>query len=451
MIRKLCLGLVFGLAVFFGSSEPGLASTSLTVNCATAGVGGCSIVPASTPFIDENDWFPGSFLSPEPYFAITNSVGANGYTAVEAVNYTELNNLGAKIVFELHRDSAIGPMVYGGVVPVSATAPDGLVTLQTFRDDGYFTIDAINNGQTKTYYATAYMIDNADNSYQASQVRFDLNLGIEYLPIPPTSASNTPSDGDPAPKCDTPDMFSSAPSGCRIVSSGPNTITLAWDSLASANAYAIFFTRDDGEQYSALPSYVGGATQYTIRNLAGGRTYSYQILGYGGSGNLCSSPRCSVSSTASGGEVTGRPIGEGGQVLGETTEASPSASPTVSPSPTGEVLGSETCTNWALYIPWILLLAQLVLILGCEYYYRKDEGWTKHYLAVGVTLLSIFIFYLVRQCDCAAGGWLAWLCQWYWLVSVILTLLLKLFSYAFLEDIAKEPEKKKPTLDLEKK
>ena len=151
--------------------------------------------------------------------------------------------------------------------------------------------------------------------------------------------------------------------------------------------------------------------------------------------------------------MTGRPIGEGGQVLGETTDEAPSPSPEASPSPSPAVLGETAeCASWRFYIPWILLVAQFFLILGSEYYFRKDEGWTKHYLAVGMTLLSIFLFYLLRVCDCYVGGsWLAWLCKWYWLVSVLLTVLLKLFSYAFLEDIEKEEDKKKPELKIEKK
>lgn len=152
------------------------------------------------------------------------------------------------------------------------------------------------------------------------------------------------------------------------------------------------------------------------------------------------------SGTASSGNVPGpfiasRPLGQGGQVLGVSTEVTPSPSPSPSASPNPSVAGqvqgasTEICTNWRLYIPWILLIVQFLFIFFFDYRMRDDSRPTKHILAVLATAVSIIIFYLLRECNCYGDwSWLAWLCRWYWVVAIILTLLIKGFSYAFLDE-----------------
>jgi hypothetical protein len=95
-----------------------------------------------------------------------------------------------------------------------------------------------------------------------------------------------------------------------------------------------------------------------------------------------------------------------------------------------------------MYVPWVLLVAQALVIAALEYYFRKDQGYTKYFLVAGTTLVSIFLFYLLRSCPCYESGslWiLVWLCKWYWVVALVLTLVLRLFSYAFFEEVEEKP------------
>ncbi len=437
-IKSLIISLLFLLTLV--AVPPVFAGTDLTIVCPNTGT--CSISPTSTPLFNEVGWVPGSTVT--QYIKMTNNTSQNGYSAIQVLNYEELKNLGEIVQIDIREGSPVGPVLYGGV------------TLHQFRDDGYFTFDAITAGQTVDYFLTAVMPYSAGNEYQAARVEFDLKMGLELVPIPPTSGGGDGGGGSVAgtstsiaspPRCDA-----SAPTtapNVTITNVGTNTVSLSWTPVSPVTHYGITFTRtSDGAQYGSTN--IGNVTSYTVTNLSGGANYTFQVFGV----NDCAPGP--LSNNAATGIVPGpfiasRPTGPGGEVLGVTT-ASPT--PAASPGTQGEVKGAETaasCVQWRLYIPWILLIMQFFFILASEYYFRKDHRWTKHYLAIGITLASIFIFYLIRECQCYAGqSFLAWLCKWYWLVALLLTGLVKAVSYAFIEEV-QDKESKPPTPKLTEK
>jgi len=443
MIKKILSTIFLSTALLIAIAKPVQAGTDLVVNCPSTG--SCSIAPPSTPLYDEAGWVPGSSVI--QYVAVTNSAGVDGFTAFEVTNYDELLSLGGVIDIDIYRCTGVASdpatscsLLYGGF------------NLHGFRDKGYFTIDSINNGQTYYYYFSAYMQETAGNEYQSSSVIFDLNAGLELEPIPPEindgetgSVAGTSAPGPASPPVCHDEAPSSAPV-LTLVSIGTNTVSLTWTPVSPVSHYAIVFTRDsDGEQYGSTN--IGNTTSYTVTNLSGGDSYTFEVFGVNG---CAPGPRSNSIGTGRvpGAFIAGRPLGPGGEVLGVDTEEEGELSPTPEPTEkvaeeTGTVLGdiTEACAPGKLYIPWILLIAQLLIILGSEYKFRKDEGKTKHYIAAGVTLLSIGLFYWLRECQCyGQGSWLVWLCKWYWIVSIVLTALLKVFSYAFIEEIS---EKKK--------
>jgi hypothetical protein len=435
MLKKILLSLVLGIAAVFAHAGIALAGTDLSVNCPA--IGTCSITPASTPLFNESGWIPGSTVTQK--LSITNSSSQSGYAAIQAANYIETLNLGQVVSLQIRQGSPLGTLVYS------------VSSLQTFKNDGYFTIAPISAGQTLDFYFIATMSPAAGNEYQGSMVKFDLLAGLEIAPIAPPSGGGTGTGSvagatSPAqpPVCS--DTAPSSAPNVTITSSGANTVSLSWTAVSPVTHYALFFTRNsDGAQYGA--SDIGNVTSYTITQLSGGgASYTFQVMGVNG---CAPGPRSNsaVTRAITGAVLAGRPVGPGGQVLGVTTEVSPTPSPSPIPSPTpGQVAGvsTEMCTNWRQYIPWILLLIQFGAVLFFEYRYRHDSGATKHILAIVITVISIVLFYLLRECNCT-GNWnlLAWLCKWYWLVSIILTILLKAFSYAFLDESV-EKEAKPP-------
>jgi hypothetical protein len=432
MIKKIALFLLSFFALVTFTTTQIFAGTDLSVNCTA--IGSCSISPANTPLYNEGGWLPGASVTQR--LRITNSATQNGYSAIQVQNYTETKNVGQVISIEVHKGTPSGPIIYAAN------------SLQTFRNDGYFTLEPLFSGQTQDYYFISTMYLTAANQYQGSMVKFDLRTGLELTSTPPPSGGGGGGDngggssgGGTPPTC-TANPPSSAPV-VSITNIGTNTVTLSWSPVSPVTHYALVFIRNsDGAQYGA-PN-IGNVTTYTINQISGGANYTFQVFGV----NDCApGPRSnsSRSRVIPGPFLGGRPVGQGEEVLGVSTEPSATPSATPSPSPTtaaGQVLGETTCIDWYRYIPWILLVVQALFILFWEWRLKDDDHPTKHLIALITTIVSIVIFYLVRHCDCyGEWSWLAWLCKWYWLVSIILTLLIKGFSYAFLDESS---DKEKP-------
>jgi hypothetical protein len=436
ILGRLISFFVVALFAAFGVTTTVQAGTDLITSCPA--IGACTISPPGTPLFDESGWVPGSSVAQK--ITITNSSSQTGFAGIEVQNYSEILNLGQVIAIEIRRGSPAGSVIYSAA------------NLHIFRDDGYFTIDTLTSGQTQDYYFMATMSPAAGNEYQGGQVRFDLKAGLEITPIVPPSGGGNGSGGSVAgtstaqpPVCND-QAPSSAPS-VTITNVGTNTVSLSWTAVSPVTHYGIFFTRNsDGAQYGA-PN-IGNVTTYTITNLSGGANYSFQVFGVNG---CAPGPR---SGAAASGQVPGpfiatRPVGGGGEVLGETTASpTPTPTPSASPSVLGQIAGTTTeiCASWKRYVPWILLVVQFIIIFGVEYRYRYSTSLNKHIFAVLVTALSIFLFYWLRECPCyGEWNWLAWLCKWYWIVAIVLTLLVKGFSYAFLDESSEMRDKpKKP-------
>lgn len=417
------------------SVTPAWAGTNLTVNCGSGG--SCSISPASTPLFNEGGWLPGTHQT--QYLRITNNSGTNAWVAIDAESYSETNAVGQVISLEIRRGSASGPVIYS--VP----------NLHVFNADGYFTFDTLSTGQTTDYFVTASMLPSAGNQYQNSQVGFDLRLGLELTSQPPTSGGGDGGGGEvsgtsaaSAPVC-TATPPSPAPA-LSVVTTGDNTVSLSWTAVSPVTHYALAFTSSGGAQYGS-PN-VGNVTTYTVSNLSGGDTYTFEVFGV----NDCApGPRSSQTSpTVSGPVVTGNPVGPGGEVLGVEEGSEGTTEAGEENGRLGEVAGtlSEACAQWGFYLPWILLVVQLLVILLAETYFRHSHAWTKHFVTIGVTLVSIALFYWLRTCDCyAARSFLSWLCQWYWVVALLVAGLGRGISYAFIEDSdAKEWERQLKTM-----
>lgn len=115
-----------------------------------------------------------------------------------------------------------------------------------------------------------------------------------------------------------------------------------------------------------------------------------------------------------------------GDAAAETPEESPEEIPEETRPETegandtsGEVRGTATCSVAKINLLWILLAIQLGGLLMIEGHF-KDKDKTLKY-GVGLTALTTLIFYIFRDCACYEEASLAaFLCQWYWLVALIL-------------------------------
>ncbi len=452
MKKKISLAILYSVLAFFGFYTEVQAVRDLKVACPSTGT--CTITaPSSAPYqvFDATDVFYPGADPVSQYVQVSNTSSQNGYVAFEVDNY-EQSSGGRTVPTDFDFGDSIDINIYRGSVD-PANLVYGGVTLSEFRDDGYFTIDTSSAGQTTQYFLVAEMKPTmgspvVDNYYQGGRSEFDLRVGLELQALPPSSGGGDGSGGTVAgtstaqpPTCEA-DAPSSAPS-LSITNVGTNTVSLSWTAVSPVTHYALVFTRvSDGEQYGSTN--IGNVTSYTVTNLSGGDSYTFEVFGV----NDCApGPRSGGISTGNvpGPFIAGRPTGPGGEVLGVTDEEA-SPTPEATESTGGEVAGAtdEICGVSKLYIPWILLIAQLIFLLVTEYFFKADKKWTKYYIATGITLASIVIFYLIRECQCYdSWSWLVWLCKWYFVVSILLTLLMRTIGYAFIEEIESPEDKKK--------
>jgi hypothetical protein len=458
--RSLFLALCFGLLLAVSGGRQAQAGTDLVVTCANEGP--CSVNPAATPLFYELNIYPGVTRT-QQLTIINNDANDTCDLGLTVPAYRkplgQVPNL---------QNAMFAAIVSGGTNYFGSVSGGAAVTGTTYNNlytnhAGFpLSLGSLAPGASRVYTWYATFDPAAGNEYENVETVFDFRVAISCSGGSSGSSGSGSGSGSsgssgssggtsPAspPVCND-GVPSSAPA-LSVTSVGTNTVSLSWTPVTPVTHYALVFTRtSDGAQYGS--SNIGNVTSFTVQNLSGGANYTFEVFGVNG---CAPGPRSSTVNTGNvpGPFIASRPIG-GGQVLGTTT-ASPSPSPSASPAPSASptVLGTTdeaVCKQYNQYIPWILLVVQLVFILGVEYYLRRDSGWTKHYLAVAITLASIVIFYLIRECDCyGKQGFsiLVWLCTWYWLVSLLETGFLKLLSYAFIEEIEETETTKKPASD----
>lgn len=406
------------------------AGTDLTATCSSGG--SCTLSPAGVPLFNESGLYPDETRS-QNLTIVNNS--PDSCTALVTVTKTvptptQSVNLADRLFASINSSGTN----YFGVVSGGAATSNR--TYEQLFNQSTVDMGSIAIGASRTYQWLATFDPTAGNEFQGKATQFDLNLNVT-CGLPPSAPGPTSGGGGgggggsvsgssvSAPVCSA--QAPTAAPNLSISASSANTVTLNWNAVSPATHYAVFFTRvSDGATYGA--SNIGNVTSYTITNLSGGEQYTFQVLAV----NDCApGPRSgSVSSgTVAGGPVVGRPVGQDGQVLGTTT-ATPSAQLSATPSLAGSVEGASTaaCGDWREYLPWILLVIQFVILLLSEFIMRPSLVLPKWLFTAVVTLITVIIFALLRQCNCYSGGWLAWLCQWFWLVSTIEAVLIRVLS-----------------------
>lgn len=421
MIKKFKALFVLLLFLGFGFllTNPVLASTNLEVSCSAGN--NCAISPANTPLFDEDKILPGDSFTQR--VRATNNSSDNATFAFSSSNlrpspFPTPDLLSDKIMVTIRENSTTGAIVYGPVTLTDLIANTSSPVL----------LSSVNAGQYRDYYFTAEFDPSAGNEYQGIRSVFDLSFVFSMVPSSNPTDNPTSSPGPASP----PECKDEAPSTAPVLSwiesdTGDGQVTLSWTSVSPVDHYAINFGTQSGV-YLYGNNNVGNQTSYTVTGLTPGYQYFFQVLGVNGCMPGERSNEISTSGLNAGGAIVQAPEGftQGG-VLGEATESSQLASP--------EVAGAtDSCSQFTSYIPWILLVLQFILVLLFEFLQRHTNRLRKYLLPLLTTILSIVLFYILRDCNCYEFSLLSLLCRWYWIVSILLTGLLRVFSYSFLED-----------------
>ncbi len=428
---QLTFTLIFTLGWLLGAKPVQAVSQTFDITC--SGSGTCVLSNSDPSLFSEENIYPG--------YQVTHLLHVHNTADVDRTFNFYLKNFNSGSA-ENDLAGQIFLTIFDGDQPT--TSIYGPASLAQLRESLVF-LTNIPASSTHDYLFQLNMSTDANNSYQNLETVFDWQLGFDILTPPPSSSpettgqtagaqTQTAGNDATAPVCENPGLLSNSPTNFRVLSSGSNTVTLGWDATSNAQSYAIFFTRLDGAAYSVIPEYIQGATSFTITNLAASQ-YTFELIAVGGNQNLCSSPRASLTTSLTGGPVTGGPQTAAGQVLGITDE-SPSGVEPVTTS--GEVAGISTqaCTQWEQWLPWLLLGFQILFILGSEILQRHGAGLRKQVVVLVVTVSSIGLFYFFRNCDCEGAIQLQTaVCNWFWVLSILMSLCTKLLSFAFIEEV----------------
>jgi len=217
--------------------------------------------------------------------------------------------------------------------------------------------------------------------------------------------------------------------------SGANSVILNWNSVNSATHYALFFSDSTGKSYGA--SYIGNSTSYTVTNLSGANTYSFQIMAVNGCAPGERSNTVNPSGILIGGITLGQPTGNDNQVLGATQQNNiTSDSNNENTQVEGSVLGKsiQSCVQWKIYLPIIFLTLQILLTLMTEVLMRA-QGASKHITNVVIAGGMLALFYIFKDCPCGSGiTWLSFTCTWFTGISLVLLGIIRGIGYLLIEE-----------------
>jgi hypothetical protein len=259
----------------------------------------------------------------------------------------------------LTADPAAGDYTTGQLVTLTGTDfGSGLRNI-------FYTTDGTTPDETSTLFITgtpivvdadvtinAVAYDNLDN---ASDI-----LVAAYRIVPEQTQNDSPSVGSSIGSNTPPSCNDTKPgSAPRLLSAiaGTNSVTLNWSAASTpVSYYLVTYGDQSGSQQFGNPNVGGsGTTSYTVNGLSGGKTYFFKVR----AGNGCMPGDFSneVSATPAGGFVTTPAEGFEAGVLGTETEATPSATPSIT-EPTPEILGSQDDKGNNSWM-WIFLLVPL--------------------------------------------------------------------------------------------
>lgn len=284
-------------------------------------------------------------------------------------------------------------------------ADDGLISVVSSGQEFVFVNEVVTPGPTPTVNPSPSVSPSPSGTPSpAVSPSASVTSSPETSATPvvsPTTAASSSSGGGTGPVANNavpPVCSATAPSGApsvSIINTGVNTVTLSWTGVSPVTHYGLYFRRNsDGAEYGATN--IGNVNTYTTTNLSGGgASYTYEVFGV----NDCApGPRGQALSGEVGGALlTGRPTGDGGQVLGETTESpTPSPSPSASPSPDAsgspEVLGGTDGPFTDFRWWWAPMVIYAIVVVVLAFAQNNNPTPRRIVTAVGFGLTGLLLW-----------------------------------------------------------
>ena len=229
-----------------------------------------------------------------------------------------------------------------------------------------------------------------------------------------------------------------------LVDTDTGTATLSWNEIDDAVDYIIMYGTESGNYIYAAR--VGNITQYTVEGLTAG-SYFFVVRAVDNVDNQSANSNEVNTGAILGavGAATGPAAGfaEAGDVLGDETEELLEEEMELAKleAESGQILGDAdaSCTVIKNILPWIILGLQLIVLLTAELIMKRDSSAVKMIIAFGTTFIAIVIYYLLRNSNCYENGSLTMILdRFFWLASGLLSIIIRLIGYGFIEVIDKD-------------
>ena len=387
---------------------------------------------SSEPLFTERGWVPGKSEVKEINVVNTDQ----NDTCQLSLQINEQHETSNQLASKLWVAFGSSTPIYGQVDAGRVVGPD---TFEDLFNLGNLDLGMLSPGASETFRWYVTLDPATGNEYQARHLDFDFDLTVTcegFSPTPSPSVSpNTPTTGGRV--AGSTSLATPQPCTAQVpvspflslISIGVNEVTLSWTAVSPTTHYGILFTRlSDGVQYGS-PN-VGVNTTYTVTNLSGGgANYSFQVYAV----NDCAPGE--KSNTVQVENVPGiilEPVPAGfAEVLGEQSDLEQAGV-----QGNGAVLGVQNnCDLTRAILPLLLLVAQCAALGILFFLWREHGSVLKHVLAVGISIFITAIFYLLRNCNCLTSlSVLELLCQWYWVVALIILIGAELLQFLFIED-----------------
>ncbi|PIZ78277.1 MAG: hypothetical protein CO156_04185 [Candidatus Pacebacteria bacterium CG_4_9_14_3_um_filter_40_12] len=141
-----------------------------------------------------------------------------------------------------------------------------------------------------------------------------------------------------------------------------------------------------------------------------------------------------VAGTGTGGVLGVQALGSKNADAEETEETKNADEAGAQAEDDGAVLGESTCAPWLYYLPLLMLLLQIIVIVGFEFF-RRNPSLIKLLVAAATTVAVIVIFNFLKDMGCyVEGSWLATIAQWFPAIAIAFGIVTKLIAYGFIEE-----------------
>jgi hypothetical protein len=331
-------------------SKPAFAGNDITITCNSSN---CT-EPTGLYLFNETNIYPG-FTHTQNFSVVNNRNGPCQLT-FKANPTSEIPNLlSQKILINISGDNY--------------NLSNYLLSDLLDPNKSTVSLGQINKNSTNNYLWSVTFDSNADNTYKDQTTNFGINFNFECDEEISTSGSVLGSTSSTSNSTQCNNSAPDAPTSLTATDNGKGGVVLSWNGTSSTHdGYLIAFGTSPGTYQYGDPN-IGNITNYTVQGLTSGAQYCFYVRSLNGCMPGGRTEEKCVNAGSAVVAAQNPPTGFEPNVLGATTEITPTLTPTSTPEK-GNILGifdQEKSGWWKL----LFLILLIPLYLGGRKFFKK--------------------------------------------------------------------------------